>query len=339
LLGGKLVCLGGDQCAIGRITKMEAASDKSFPDSIDNDFSLNLLLGPHELDEFANDSRINNYYKVAIDYRNPGADKPQGDLISEQTKDGKPRNPNDFSQVLMPIPHDPNLQDPNPSDRYYGYTTDYPSSNYLSYDPSQNPFQVPGSDGGAPFSVPILHLECEGSRIFDVCQVLSSFWNPISNTVCQIPLIGSVVCFFVSLAVAPLLLPAVIAAWQNAQDGSADDPRVYGASGQVELGDPVVVVGRWVYDAAHQGWNELHPVKSIQKIDPNSYSWTNFADFRNQWCALTSEVPPYEDPGVQPAGMTPAQTQVYNSQRQPENRWYLHPLIDGCEPTRSPQIK
>src|SRR5947209_18302999 len=53
LLGGKLVCLGdgNDQCAIGRITHFEPPSEKSFPDSIDNDFSMNILLAPHNIEE------------------------------------------------------------------------------------------------------------------------------------------------------------------------------------------------------------------------------------------------------------------------------------------------
>jgi hypothetical protein len=31
--------------------------------------------------------------------------------------------------------------------------------------------------------------------------------------------------------------------------------------------DVLVVMGRWIYDSAHSGWNELHPVLHCQKID------------------------------------------------------------------------
>ena len=52
LLGGKLVCLGGDECAIGHITHFEPPSSKSFPANLDNDFSLNILLAPQGLGDF-----------------------------------------------------------------------------------------------------------------------------------------------------------------------------------------------------------------------------------------------------------------------------------------------
>lgn len=319
LLGGKLVCLGGDRCAIGRVTKMETPADKSFPDSIDNDFSINLLLSPHELGEFAFHTRIDNYNKV----KNDGL---QGGLIGRQPNMPTPREADTVSS------------DPTPWPNYHGYTTDYPSSSYISYDPSNSPFQVPGSDQG--FQVPVLHLELEGSRIHDVCVVVSSFWAPIHNSgVCDIPIIGGVVCFFISLAalpLLPLLLSAVTAAWLAASDGNADDARV-GGGGPLELGDRIVVSGRWVYDAGHTGWNEFHPVKTLQKVDEQSYqAATDAATLAGQWCALIAEVPPASPPGTVPAGMTPGQTAVYNSQLQPQNRWFYHPLIDGYEPAQPP---
>lgn len=48
LLGGKLICLGGDKLAIGSILSVEPASSKSGMDALDNDLSINLLLCPHE---------------------------------------------------------------------------------------------------------------------------------------------------------------------------------------------------------------------------------------------------------------------------------------------------
>src|SRR4051812_3821683 len=68
MLHRKLVCLGsvhpespapgkawlvrshdpGTSCAIGRIVSFEPPSGKSFPDSIDNDFSFNIVLRPNE---------------------------------------------------------------------------------------------------------------------------------------------------------------------------------------------------------------------------------------------------------------------------------------------------
>ncbi|MFO0601529.1 MAG: hypothetical protein U0324_00075 [Polyangiales bacterium] len=46
LLGGKLICLGGDCSAVGTIVGLEPPSSKSFPANLDNDYSFNVLLCP-----------------------------------------------------------------------------------------------------------------------------------------------------------------------------------------------------------------------------------------------------------------------------------------------------
>ncbi len=48
LLGGKLICLGGDRSAAGKIMSIEPADGKPFPENLDNDYSFNLLLDPHQ---------------------------------------------------------------------------------------------------------------------------------------------------------------------------------------------------------------------------------------------------------------------------------------------------
>jgi len=318
LLGGKLVCLGGDQCAIGNCTHFEPASDKSFPSNIDNDFSFNILLAPQSLGAFAFNSWAQNQA-----FAQAG---PQGFLITEQ--------PN------MPFPQDP----VDSSTRFHGYSTDYPDSHYISFDPSHSPFQVPGSDGPG-FSVPTLHVECEGSRVHDVCTAIALFTlGPVGDAICHatflgIP-IGDVVCRVIALLAAPVLIPALLsavtAAWVGATDGNQADARTDGRGGDLNFGDLVVVTGRWAFDAAHQGWNEFHPCKTIQKIDSESYDAANFQDYRNRWCTLTAVIPPYSPPGLKPTDMTPAQQAVYTNQQQPENQWIFHPTVDGCQPAEPP---
>src|SRR5215470_13299739 len=46
-LGGRLVCLDGDQTAVGMVISTEPPGEKSFPGSLDTDFSINLLLPPN----------------------------------------------------------------------------------------------------------------------------------------------------------------------------------------------------------------------------------------------------------------------------------------------------
>ena len=149
--------------------------------------------------------------------------------------------------------------------------------------------------------------------------------------------IGKLICLILSYITFPLLIPALIQAWFTAKDGDPNAARLDPESGSLTLGDLIVVNGRWVYDAGHQGSNELHPVKTIQKIDSKTYEVEdfskveNFQKFSRRWCNHTEEVPPAADPGVRPE-MTPTQQTVFDNQLQPENRWYFHPFLDGCEP-------
>ena len=42
----RLICLGGDQCAVGWLLKIDPPEEKSWLDRFDTDYSLNLVLGP-----------------------------------------------------------------------------------------------------------------------------------------------------------------------------------------------------------------------------------------------------------------------------------------------------
>ena len=326
LLGGKLVCLGGDECAIGNITHFEPPSDKSFPANLDNDFSLNILLAPQGLGDFTfqSDNHV-DFHKAA--------NAPQGRLLSEQPgmpiphEDEVKVDDNDYHFVLHPI-----------DDRFFGYYSIYPDSKYPAYDPSHSPFQVPGSDG-PPFATPALHLEVEGDRVCQVCAVIAALTGgPVGKAICSakflgIP-IGSVICHIVGLLLTPLLpllAAALAAAWASARDGNIGDPRVGDGGGELHFGDLVVATGRWVYDAGHKGWNEFHPLKIIQRIDEKSYDADKIDDLLKRWCGLLANVPPFTPPGDKPPdGMTSGQAQTWNNQRQPDNQWILHPDLDGC---------
>jgi hypothetical protein len=327
LLGGKLVCLAPDEkCAIGRITKFEKPSDKSFPSNIDNDFSMNILLAPHDLGEMTGEKYIDNYNAI----KNDGM---QGWLITMQPGMPDPHEEGD------PADDSPPGELPDP--RYQGYVTTYPDSNYASFDPSDSPFQVPGSDGH-PFYVPSLHVEVEGSRIHDVCGAISGLQGPLSSF-CEVPIFGWIACFVYDVVISPILATAIAVAWANAEDGDYSDVLVGG--GQLKLGDLVAVNGRWVYDAAHQGWNELHAVSKIQLIthDQADYDFLDiptdkagFDAWAGEWCDAASRTPPYAPQGTTPTGMTAEQQQTYDNQLEPANQWIFHPAVDGCDPGVEP---
>jgi hypothetical protein len=144
----------------------------------------------------------------------------------------------------------------------------------------------------------------------------------------------------------------------NSDPGDVNDANVGDDPlGQLVNGDQVVVFGTHVYDGFHQGWHEIHPLKAIIKVadpklamalpyvewDPNfpisdtgpgglsagdmrkglaSPTFTAAAkNTKNDWCQLLREA------------FTPA---TIHTQGQPENRWTIHPAVDGCSTDGSP---
>lgn len=374
ILYGKLVCLGDDQCAVGRVAAFETVDDKSGVDKIDNDFSINLLLAPHGLAGFASGGTPkSNYDLLKNDTSSWGFDNLPGRLIAEQPSMPTPRESKDapptwrwtcsddtegasgLSQADAqaaaakhktdhPSHHPKAEQDEAHTATYNPTFRTYPYSNYISFD------DPPGPWGGHPFVVPIFHCEIEGERAHAVCGTLATLTSPIPGfgKFCGwkpfgIP-IGRWVCSFVAALLAPIILTALAIAWAAGED----DNRSFDGAGSLAHGDPIIVRGRWCYDASHSGWNELHPVTSVQKIDnPSALDGPFFKDAVAKWCRLTAEVPPQgapggppttgpAEPGSKPQGMTPEQETVWLGQQQPENQWVFHPFVDGCEPAIVP---
>jgi hypothetical protein len=312
MLHGKLVCLGGDRCAVGTLVQFETTSEKSFPDDIDNDFSMNLMLWPFFLEDFVDETDFSKAYGRVT------SDPDQGALVTERPGMPKPHEADDGSR------YDPYKADVDIVDAYAigGFNTMVPLTHSIK--------------------VPVLHCECEGSRIHDILQTLEDIggfgtgicgWKPLG-----IP-IGKVVCTIVQTLLAPIVLAALTIAWFAADEGNADDARTDPEAGELKLGNIVVITGRWVYDAGHTGWNEFHPVKTIQKISESPFGPEPGADLFKRWCTLTSEVPPpdRDGPGEQPASMTPGQQDTWDAQQRAEHRWVLHPAVDGCRGSEEPE--
>ncbi|TMQ12121.1 MAG: hypothetical protein E6J91_21490 [Deltaproteobacteria bacterium] len=315
ILNGKLVCLGDDQCAVGRVAAFETVDDKSGVDKIDNDFSINLLLAPHHLDEFANGTQEANYKWLIKDTTSWGHDGLPGKLITEQSD--------------MPLPRESDGGSWH-SARYAGTFKTYANSNYISWEDPPTP--------GKPFDVPVFHCEIEGERAHAVCSTLAALSSPIPGfgAICRFKLFGIPLGRWACAVVAAILAPIILAALAIAWAAGSDDNRSFDGAGSLKRGDPVIIRGRWCYDASHSGWNEIHPVMSVQRIEnEKDLDGVMFKDAIARWCSLTGEVPPVTDPGVRPQGMTPEQSTVYDNQQQPENQWVIHPYVDGCEPVET----
>lgn len=179
----------------------------------------------------------------------------------------------------------------------------------------------------------ILHCEVKGCRVHDVCIVLKVMSFPIAAALaaCSLPGIGWLACLLVLLALLALtaLLGGIVwAATHNGDINDVLDP----SSGEMNLGDIVVVKGDWVYDAGHGGWNEIHPVRHVQviRVPPK---------FRGASPATEALVEEFKkkilDPWCFQVG-TAGSDLVKGEQKKPENKWHIHPVIDGCEPAEEP---
>jgi hypothetical protein len=190
----------------------------------------------------------------------------------------------------------------------------------------------------APHETDVFHCEVKGCRTHDVCNVLKamSIIGVALPIICSIPLIGWLACLIAAAIWTAITVTAVAIAWAATHVGDIND--VYDpASGKIkaadedtgEGGDVVLVKGDWAYDAGHDGWNEVHPVRYVQKLTDyvdKIYTGMDSADsdlvekFKKEvldvWCFHAKQA---DDPDVK------------KEQREPENSWKIHPSIDGCK--------
>lgn len=273
-LYGRLICLGGDVCAVGYVLTVEPPAEKSFLDRFDTDFSFNLVLAPTRL----------------------GATQPQveasfqGNLIARQ----------------------PDIKANNLD--WAGYSarqwSNYPQT-------------------------AVLHCEFEGGGVYTLMlAVLAAMaFAAAAAIVCAIPVIGWIACLILNLIAAAIALVGIAAALGDTGSPSDVDPNL----GELHVNDPtgrgadiLVVQGTWVYDSAHEGWNEIHPIKHCQRIGTYEGHWNQYGDgtgLRKRWCEAVGQA---TDP------LTIA------NQDKPENTWTIHPVIDGCQPedpNRPPVIR
>lgn len=307
LLGGKLVCLagGGDECAIGTVVGIEpVGAGRSGFDAIDNDFSFNLLLAPFQVSDFHDP-----YARPAPSIADPHAIRddaarrgPLGWLMLDSPNPQPLPPPLDQSGAGAFNSAQPRGSATWPVDGYgvlwkvdgarlVDAGRDGDNLHKLVDHPPKNEWkEPPTTDAWVP--IPVLHCECEGSRIFFVCQALKPFldllqgkppgglpspgeachavadslpWpaDKIAGAICTI--VEDLINVPIALALAPAILAALAAAWESAQ--AFDNLFVTGpVAKQIHINDQVMVLGRWDWDAGHSGHTELHPVKLIVKL-------------------------------------------------------------------------
>ena len=128
-----------------------------------------------------------------------------------------------------------------------------------------------------------LHCEIEGTGMDTVCAAATAaaVVGAIGGTAAGVGAVAGClatgVFFLVCLLVAAVVAAVAAAAatgvgWVagvalGGDEGSPADVAADPQSGTIEVGDHIAIIGDWIYDNAHEGWNELHPVKKVLKLE------------------------------------------------------------------------
>ncbi len=329
LLGGKLVCLAGgdDVCAIGFVVGIEEVGyEKSGFAEIDNDFSFNMVPLPYQARDFQ--AFLSSTFR-------PEPHVVRDKVVANNPVFGPLLVDPSPSPTLLPAPKEPSQFSPVDG---YGVLYRFDETGAIYHHQHQDNLhklwtEYPPHPDNSAVAIPIIHCECEGSRIFFVCQALKPFLEimqlkppgsgaPAAGQICRAVLgwipfgIGKAICAIIhhliaaaiALALAPAMAAALAAAWAAAQ--AYDDLAVTGPiAKQISIGEPYIVIGRWTWDAGHAGHTELHPVKAIQHVQlpfelSGGYDPTKrlspqieqtVRDFSDRWCRHLSAAPPPPD--------------------------------------------
>ena len=329
-LTDRLVCLGGERCAIGILGAIEPPENKKGLDKFDTDYSINLILAPHNFGEAPlgpppppptfpggfdpdEDYRQRMHHQIADD-------GIQGDLIREQDTTAVPRT------LLGAKRFD-----------FEGSFNTLAAANvvykYQAY----------------------LHAEFEGGGVQKLLEAAEAALAlaTAAAVACAIPFFGWIACAILSLAAAIVSIAGIFNALNDKGHPTDVNPDLTELHSSADV---LVVKGRWVYDSAHEGWNELHPITYAQRIGSyDLHVWP--ADLPGYWFGRLKEWRQQLKPDISPADLNkPADAAEWrawvafwcdkisvatspltrDAQARAENQWTVHPDIDGCRPAEPP---
>jgi hypothetical protein len=184
----------------------------------------------------------------------------------------------------------------------------------------------------------VLHCEFEGAGVRDlqIASVIALALAVAALFVCV--LVPGPIGFFLVILLAFLSLLVdwfgVLTSESDWGSPSDTDPAL---GGELHIGHIYVFMGSWVYDSGHNykgpfstlfdidsgGWNEIHPIKFCTDIgdffaDPKNPAWpANIVDLEAQWSTMLCDS---------------TSTGTLENQKQPQNQWQVHPIVDGCQP-------
>jgi hypothetical protein len=224
----------------------------------------------------------------------------------------------DYSFGLLVAPNHPDdLQSTIRTSMPYGFlVSEQPATQGIGLPYTGN--QATYKPTGQP-NVETLHCEFEGAGVYDLL-LASSISLAVAIAAFFICLlvpfpIGPIIAFILAiLSFIGLGIGAAVGSSDNASP--SDENPVLG--GDVHPGEILVVAGSWVYDSGHSGFNEIHPIKFCTPIGKNDGEWpANLNDLEIFWATALGDA---------------TSTTTIELQKQPQNQWQVHPILDGCEP-------
>jgi hypothetical protein len=330
----RLICLGGDRCAIGLAGVVEPPDAKSGIDAFDTDYSINLVLAPHQYQELPNPRTplppkpfdwsvadwADKHFKEEL-HRQIADDGMQGILIKETSTTG--------------------------DERTLFNTKSWDFEGYFS--------TIGGSMVKYTFQ-PYLHCEFEGGGMIDLLHFAEAAlaFATAAAVLCAIPVIGWIACGILSAIAAVISVVGIFVALNDKAKPTVYDPVTGQTSNAVHSGQDILFVkGTWVFDTFHEGWNELHPLKKCYLVAKAKYSKPDVIDWddaiapymvaQNRWKWNNGTIDMQGDP-AKPADWTnwvqawcdldetASRPPTVTAQSLPENQWTIHPVVDGCTP-------
>lgn len=170
----------------------------------------------------------------------------------------------------------------------------------IQQQPSTSHLGFTGYPDKTPHDTPVLHCEIEGAGYHNHCIAfrIGAVAIGLAFGVCMAFPPACLIAFGIALLI---VLLAYLLASLFTDDPDYEDAAVNPESGNIESADPdtglggdcVVTTGRWIYDIAHGGWNEIHPVLKLQKVPPDQCPEDGdvraFADVLRRWCGLLAQ--------------------------------------------------
>ena len=228
----RLICLKDDQCAVGTVGRTAISSGITDPDL---DFTINLVLAPVDKDShFAAAAQIPLLKVNGQDrYFTPQAGYPPLDGVDEITTEEE------------------GSQDP----RTTALHCEIEGNGMQTVCTVATVAGVVGAAAGAASGVAAGAAAAAGCLAFGIFAPLC--W-----------LAAALIALATAAATGAIITGAgwVIGVGLGGDQGSPADVAAEPGSGTIEVGDHIAIIGDWIFDNAHEGWFELHPVKKLMKL-------------------------------------------------------------------------